>query len=123
MADAPEKKSESQGDHPSPPVQQEQAKKEASQESSPQPLITEVQKKIVDKPKIEVTPSNHKRNEKLWLFTGLLLIVGVSWLLLWIFYLQYHQWTDDAYSNGNMINVNSAVPGSVVAIYADDTDF
>ena len=30
--------------------------------------------------------------------------------------------TDDAYANGNMININSAISGSVVAFYADDTD-
>ena len=30
--------------------------------------------------------------------------------------------TDDAYANGNLININSAVQGSVIAFYADDTD-
>lgn len=58
----------------------------------------------------------------LWLITVLLAIAGLGWLALWFFYLQYHQSTDDAYANGNMININSAISGSVVAWYADDTD-
>lgn len=64
--------------------------------------------------------NNHGRN--LWLFTLFLILAGLAWFLLWFFYLQYHEWTDDAYANGNMVNINSAISGSAVAFYADDTD-
>ncbi|MBN9378842.1 MAG: multidrug transporter [Chlamydiales bacterium 38-26] len=70
----------------------------------------------------EKTVNNGPRNRKLWFFSGLLLIAGIIWLLIYFFYLQYYESTDDAYVNGNMININSAIQGSVIAFYADDTD-
>ena len=66
---------------------------------------------------------NHSRSPALWIFTFILLVLGVSWLAYWFYYLQYHQSTDDAYANGNMVNINSAVPGTVIAFYTDDTDY
>ena len=69
------------------------------------------------------TPDNkRKRNKTLWIVTIILVIIALAWFLLWFFYLQYYESTDDAYANGNMININSAISGSVVAFYADDTD-
>jgi membrane fusion protein, multidrug efflux system len=63
-----------------------------------------------------------KRNKIIWFFTIGLLVIGLAFFLLWLFYLRFHQWTDNAYANGNLININSVVSGSVVAFYADDTD-
>jgi membrane fusion protein, multidrug efflux system len=72
---------------------------------------------------LETPPhKNGKRNRLLWLFTFIIIFVALVWLLLYIFYYQYHQYTDDAYANGNMITINPAIPGSVVAFYADNTD-
>jgi membrane fusion protein (multidrug efflux system) len=65
---------------------------------------------------------NHARSPTLWMFTLFLLIVGGAWLAYWFFYLQYHQHTDDAYANGNKVSINSAVTGTVIAFYADNTD-
>lgn len=68
------------------------------------------------------SPPSNKRSRLLYFFTFLLLLTGLGWFLFWYFYLQYHAKTDDAYSNGNIVNINSAVSGSVIAFYADDTD-
>lgn len=67
-------------------------------------------------------PPRSSRSRILWLFSFGLLILGIVWVLYWFFYLQYCEFTDDAYANGNMISINSAIPGSVVAFFADDTD-
>jgi membrane fusion protein (multidrug efflux system) len=48
--------------------------------------------------------------------------LAIGWVLLWLFYLRYHETTDDAYVSGNMINVTSVIPGSPIAFFADDTD-
>lgn len=64
-----------------------------------------------------------KRSTKLILFTVAVLLIGLAWFCYWFFYLRYHESTDDAFANGNLITINSAVPGSVVAFYADDTDY
>lgn len=66
--------------------------------------------------------SKSSRNHKLVWFTLALILAGLLWFLYWFFYLQYYQYTDDAYANGNMVNVNSPVSGSVIAYFADDTD-
>lgn len=67
-------------------------------------------------------PDTNSRNRKLVWVTGVIILCAFLWLCYWLFYLQYHESTDDAYANGNMIYVNAAVPGSVVAFFADDTD-
>lgn len=65
---------------------------------------------------------NHRTTKAIVWLTVILAILALLWLIYWLVYLQYHESTDDAYGNGSMINVNSAVSGSVVAFYADDTD-
>lgn len=64
----------------------------------------------------------NNKNRMLWWFTIALIFAALIWLLLYLLYFQYHESTDDAYANGNMIDINPAIPGSVVAFYADDTD-
>ena len=65
---------------------------------------------------------NGSRSATLWWFTLFLLTAAGLWFALWYFYLQYHETTDDAYANGNYLNVNSVISGAVIAYYADDTD-
>lgn len=67
-------------------------------------------------------PNNAKRNRLLWWLTIILVLAALVWLLLYLFYFRFHEWTDDAYANGNLLNVNSAVSGNVIAFYADNTD-
>lgn len=83
------------------------------------------QKPVEASPNIQVPAAEakkpKKRNYLLW-FTILLVILAIAWLLYWFLYLQYHEYTDDAYANGNIININSAINGSVIGLFADDTD-
>lgn len=65
---------------------------------------------------------NRTRSRALWWFTLLILLAGLTWFCYWYFILQYHETTDDAYANGNLINVNSVISGAVIAFYADNTD-
>lgn len=73
--------------------------------------------------KASATPPSqaNKRKSLLWA-TLIIILLVICWLLYWFTYLQFHESTDDAYSNGNMVNVNSAIAGSVIAYYADNTD-
>jgi len=64
----------------------------------------------------------NQTNKTIFWFTVIIVISGLIWACLWFFYFQFYESTDDAYSNGNMININSAIQGSVIAFYADDTD-
>jgi membrane fusion protein, multidrug efflux system len=63
-----------------------------------------------------------KRSYGMWLATGIFIFIGLVWFFVWFFYYRYYQYTDDSYVNGNMININSAISGNVIAFCADDTD-
>lgn len=72
---------------------------------------------------------NHKkipsrdRTRIILIFSLFLILIALGWLGLWFFYFQYHEKTDDAYANGNLIPINSAISGSLTAFFADDTDY
>lgn len=71
----------------------------------------------------EIKAVQKKPKKMMWVFTFFLLLAALAWSLLWFFYLQYYEDTDDAYANGSVININPVVQGSVIAFYADDTDY
>lgn len=89
---------------------------------SPDPHVSNLKEKSSETEILEEKKSNNNRSRRLWAFTLLLLLIGLSWFLYWYFYLQYYESTDDAYANGNMINLNPVISGAVVAFFADDTD-
>lgn len=55
------------------------------------------------------------------ILTIIFLSIGIAWLLDWLLWGRYHVYTDDAYVNGNMVQLMSQVPGTVVEINADNT--
>lgn len=65
---------------------------------------------------------NAPRRKTMWILTLLFLIAGGCWFAYWYLYLRPYETTDDAYANGNFISINSAVNGSVIAFFADNTD-
>lgn len=71
------------------------------------------------------TPPNHngQRNRiigYILLFFGLLACIAA---IVWWEFFRNHVSTDDAYVGGNLVIVSSRQDGTVVAFYADDTDF
>lgn len=85
---------------------------------------TTVSKQATEQPNKDaaIPPSNYSRSRALGWFTFLLLVIGFTWFCYWYFYLQYRESTDDAYADGNLININSVISGAVIAYYADNTD-
>lgn len=78
-------------------------------------------------PKNEVPASNNKSNKKrnrvlLLLSVGIFLI-GTAYFIYWITYGRFHEYTDDAYVNGNTVMITAQVPGIVTTIYVQDTDY
>lgn len=73
----------------------------------------------------EVTPAP-TRNGKRRFFLRLLLIVVVVGVIAWaLWYFLEGRWyadTDNAYVNGNVVQITPKVPGTVVSIGADDGD-
>src|SRR5215475_6928093 len=49
--------------------------------------------------------------------------VALAYGLYWAQVLRYHQTTDDAYVNGNVVQITPQISGTVIGIGADDTQF
>ncbi|MGH8140814.1 MAG: efflux RND transporter periplasmic adaptor subunit [Steroidobacteraceae bacterium] len=69
--------------------------------------------------------SSNRRRRWLWLSIAgaTLLVIGAAYGLYWANVLRYRQSTDDAYVNGNVVQITPQISGTVVAIGADDTQF
>ena len=57
------------------------------------------------------------------LITGGVLAISLAFGVYWARVLRYEQSTDDAYVNGNVVQITPQIYGTVVAIGADDTQF
>jgi membrane fusion protein (multidrug efflux system) len=66
-------------------------------------------------------------NSRRWLWLsiagGAFLLIGAAYTLYWAEVLRYTQSTDDAYVNGNVVQITPQISGTVVSIGADDTQF
>lgn len=66
-----------------------------------------------------------KTRRKLWLAiaAGAFVAIGAAYGAYWATVLRYSQSTDDAYVNGNVVQITPQISGTVVSIAADDTQF
>src|SRR5574337_319710 len=62
-----------------------------------------------------------RRRRALLAVAGIFVVAGLGWFLLWYFVLSTRVTTDNAYVGGNQVAISAQVPGTVVAILADDT--
>jgi membrane fusion protein, multidrug efflux system len=64
-----------------------------------------------------------KRRRALLIVASVFILAGLTWFLLWTFVFSTRQQTDNAYVGGNQVAISAQVPGTVVAILADDTQY
>jgi len=69
------------------------------------------------------SPRRSKRVMLLSIFGGAFLLIGAAYTAYWSTVLRYQQSTDDAYVNGNVVQITPQISGTVVSIGADDTQF
>jgi membrane fusion protein (multidrug efflux system) len=62
-----------------------------------------------------------KRRRVLLIVGGLFVLAALAWFLLWLLVFSTRVKTDNAYVGGNQVAISAQVPGTVVAILADDT--
>jgi membrane fusion protein (multidrug efflux system) len=75
-------------------------------------------------PAADAKAPGNRRKRKLWLFILLALVV-LGGLGVWAWYTLYGRWnesTDDAYANGNVVEITPLTTGTVISIGADDGD-
>lgn len=66
-------------------------------------------------------PGNPKRRKALGAVAALVLVVGIAYGAYWFLVLNHFESTDNAYVQGNIVQITPQVAGTVVAIAADDT--
>jgi membrane fusion protein (multidrug efflux system) len=68
-------------------------------------------------------PGNPKRKKALTILATVVVIVGLGWAVYEYVVARHYESTDDAYVQGNVIQITPQISGTVMAIMADDTDF
>ncbi len=68
-----------------------------------------------------IAPQNGKRRRVMIIILTVFILLGFLYFLYWFFILSIREQTDDAYVNGNKVVISSQVSGTVVAVFADDT--
>ena len=68
-------------------------------------------------------PDNGKRKRMLLLVTLGILVIGIGYGIYWQTVLRLRESTDDAYVNGNVVQITPQIAGTVVGINADDTQY
>jgi membrane fusion protein (multidrug efflux system) len=73
----------------------------------------------------QASPTTAPTQRKRWLaiVVGAFAVIGIAYGAYWAIALRYVQTTDDAYVNGNVVQITPQISGTVVAIGADDTQF
>lgn len=67
--------------------------------------------------------NGNRRKAAMFGLVSFILLIGLVWFLLWFFYLRFYEYTDDAYVNGNRVNLRPVIAGTPIAFFADETDF
>ncbi len=66
-------------------------------------------------------PTNGRRRLGLALLVLVVLLGTAGYALYWFGYARHFEATDDAYVNGDVVQVSSQEPGTVLAVHVDDT--
>lgn len=69
----------------------------------------------------EAKPRSKYRKPALIIAAIFFLIIAILWLLYYLIWGQFYVYTDDAYVNGNLVQLNSQIAGTVIEINTDDT--
>ena len=71
----------------------------------------------------EAKRARKKRQHLLIGLAILFLILGLLWLIYYLIWGRFEEYTDDAYVNGNQVRLMPQVSGTITAIYTDDTQY
>ncbi|AND70313.1 multidrug transporter [Dyella thiooxydans] len=67
-------------------------------------------------------PANNRRGLFLRLLLVVIVLAGIGWTVWYFVDGRWYEATDDAYVNGNIVQITPQIPGTVVTIGADDGD-
>src|SRR5690348_16569041 len=64
--------------------------------------------------------SNGKRKKALTILAAVAVLAGIGWTAYYLLVARFHEDTDDAYVQGNVVSIVPQTMGTVVSIDADD---
>ncbi len=70
-------------------------------------------------PAASAAPRNGKRRRALLILAAVVVLAGIAWLAYYFLHVRWHQDTDDAYVQGNVVSIVPQTMGTVVSIDAD----
>ena len=65
--------------------------------------------------------NNGKRKRMMTLLIAVIVIAAIAYGLYYFLVARFHEGTDDAYVNGNVVQITPQITGTVIAVKADDT--
>jgi membrane fusion protein (multidrug efflux system) len=68
-------------------------------------------------------PPATSRHRNLKILAGVLAIGAVGYACYWYFHARYFESTDDCYVDGDVVQITTEIPGTVIRLHADDTQF
>jgi membrane fusion protein (multidrug efflux system) len=68
-----------------------------------------------------VPPAAGSRGRKLKVLAGAVVICGAGYASYWYWHARYFESTDDCYVNGDVVQITTEIPGTVIQLHADDT--
>jgi membrane fusion protein (multidrug efflux system) len=66
-------------------------------------------------------PAGGSRRRRLLILALVVIVCGVGYGAYWFLDARYYESTDDSYVNGDVVQITSEVPGTVIGLHADDT--
>jgi membrane fusion protein (multidrug efflux system) len=66
-------------------------------------------------------PANGSRGRRLTILALVVILGGVAYGTYWLLYASHFESTDDCYVDGDVVQITSEVPGTVIALHVDDT--
>ena len=72
-------------------------------------------------PDTDTSKPNRTRHTGLYALGVVVLLGGIGYFMYWLLDASFYESTDDAYVNGDVVQITSEVPGTVLALHIDDT--
>jgi membrane fusion protein (multidrug efflux system) len=72
---------------------------------------------------VQAPPANNRRGLLLRLLMVVIVLAAIAWTAWYFLEGRWYEGTDDAYVNGNIVQITPRIAGTVISIGADDGDF
>jgi len=72
---------------------------------------------------VQAPPASNRRGVMLRVLLAVLVLAAIAWTIWYFIVGRWYESTDDAYVNGNIVQITPRIAGTVISIGADDGDF